>query len=182
MSKQYSVNVSLSGKSEEEKVVIKDAILWMLTYNHIEVFRKKEFEESDYSSEYSLAIHFKGDLEELVFTNVETLRDAQAEEVVEIIEKTGILGLVAWIAYRVGDNDVIHEMYKNKEYNEARKLMGLGAETQMDEDYESYDSETLEIIIISYSDCICDLVKIESDYQGWMHVTDDMLNSLDEEE
>lgn len=175
MVKQHSVNITLEGKSEEEKIVIKDAILWLLTYQHLEVFRKKEFiKGASYTEEYPLAIHFEGDLENLVLTNVENLYDAQAKEICEVAEKHGILGVVAWFAYRVGDNDVIHEMYKNDDYNGARKMLGLGAESQMEEDYDSYDSETLEIIIISYSDCLCDLVKFGNDYQEWMHVTSDL--------
>ena len=180
MVKQNTVNLSVKDRSEEEKVVIKDAILWLLTYQHLEVFRKKEFDNSDYVGEYPLAIHFEGDLENLVFTNVDNdLRESQAKEIAEVASKFGILGVVAWFAFHVGDNDVIHEMYKNEEYNGARKMLGLGAEDQMEEDYESHDSETLEIIIISYSDCLCDLVKFGEDYQEWIHVTDDMNDDED---
>lgn len=183
MLKQQSVHLTVKDKSEEDKVVIKDAILWLLTYQHLEVFRKKEFENSDYVDEYPLAIHFEGDLETLVLTNVDNeLRTEHAAEICKIAKEFGILGVVAWFAYRVGDNDVIHEMYKNSDYNGARKMLGLGAEEQMEEDYESFDSETLEIIIISYSDCLCDLVKFGSDYQEWMHVTDDMVDTVDDDD
>lgn len=174
--------LDISQKPEEEKVIIKDALIWLLAYNHLEVYRKKEFENGVMNQEYPLVIHVKGDLEELVFVNVESLKNAHAEEAAEVSQKFGIMGLVAWFAYRLGDNDVIQEMYKNEDYNKARNFLGLGSETAMESDYEPFDAEILEIIIISYNDCKCDLVRLEREYQEWAHVTDGMFDEEDEDE